>query len=211
MKRKPKNALELGSEVIKLLLPHRQPFAMVDGVTTYTREPALLTAQRHISANEPVFAGHFPNVALWPGAYTIEGLAQTVQLLIVIASLQDALAERGEDPALVLDALRNVHRGYRLQPGYRPERGGADDADGADSGASLRAWLRPVHGQVALLAAVDVKLSQPVFAGQRLDYQAELTHRFQNMMRCDVIARVDGQTVARGTMTGATGFRVPAP
>jgi hypothetical protein len=50
---------------------------------------------------------------------------------------------------------------------------------------------------------VDVKLLQPVFAGQRLDYRATLAGEFGDMVRTAVEASVAGTVVARGTMTGA--------
>ena len=72
--------IALSEDVIRRLLPHRPPLLLVDEVTGVSREPPSVRAVKHISREEPVFAGHFPNAPLWTGAYTIEGLAQTCML-----------------------------------------------------------------------------------------------------------------------------------
>lgn len=191
MNRKQPNALQLGPDVVKLLLPHRQPLLMVDRIESYTRTPrATLQASRYISVNEPVFAGHFPNLSLWPGVYTIEGLGQSCNLLLVLAGLQEAWAARGASADEPLELLRNLELGYRLQPGFRPELAGV-----------LEEVFRNPADRMGFAAAVDVKFLQPVFAGQRLDYRVTQTHVVDNMVRFDVEAQVEGRPVARGTMT----------
>jgi len=53
-----------------------------------------------------------------------------------------------------------------------------------------------------------VKLLAPVFAGSELRYLAVLTHQVDTLARFDVTADVDGQPVARGTLTGALGAAI---
>ena len=74
--------LTLGPQDVERLIPHRQPLLLVDGVEAIATEPPALKAFKHIAITEPVFAGHFPEEPLWPGAYCIEGLAQTCALLV---------------------------------------------------------------------------------------------------------------------------------
>jgi hypothetical protein len=57
-------------------------------------------------------------------------------------------------------------------------------------------------------SAVEVKLLQPVFGGQRLDYRVTLTHEIDKMERFDVEALVDEVPVARGVMTATRGFEL---
>src|SRR5262245_17504163 len=153
--------LALGPDVVTRLLPHRRPFLMVDSIEGYARAPRpTLCAARMISANEPVFEGHFPGLHLWPGVYTIEGMGQSSNLLHIVWMLQRGWEEGGDDPADVLAALRNLELGYQLSPGYRPEVSARLLAVLADPGLPSR---------MGMSAAVDVKLLHPVFAGQRLD------------------------------------------
>jgi 3-hydroxyacyl-[acyl-carrier-protein] dehydratase len=178
-----------GSEVIQLLIPHRAPFLMVDAVDAI--EPGdrpTLRACRHISANEPVFAGHFPELHIWPGVLTIEGLGQSCLLLSILVGLDSE----------TLAALENLHRGYRLHGGYRPNA----------PRPTLDA-LGPASARMGFGAAIDVKLVAPVFAGQRLDYRVMRTHTFDQLSRFDVEASVDGRPVAQGTMSGKGGILVP--
>src|SRR5690606_29174491 len=65
--------LELGPDVIERLIPHRRPLIMVDRVRGFELgERPTLWATRNVSANEPVFDGHFPGLHIWPGIYTQE-------------------------------------------------------------------------------------------------------------------------------------------
>jgi len=185
-----KPTLDLGPDVVRRLLPHRRPFLLVDRVTGFSDRPRpTLHAQRYISQNEPIFEGHFPDLALWPGVYTIEGLGQAVNILVVITAIRDAVAEQGGDPEQVLEALSHLQRGYRLTPGYDP-----------DDGPDLLKRLPAPRNLIGMAAHVDVRLVAPVFAGSRLDYEVSITAELDALVHCEVEARVDGQTVARGRL-----------
>jgi len=193
--------LNLGPDVICHLLPHRRPFLMVDRVVAYTPgDRPTLTASKYISANEPVFEGHFPGLALWPGAYTVEGMGQTGNLLQVLHNLLLGVKKAGKDPAEVLVALRNMELGATFSPGYRP----------LTSAWMLELLASPdFPSRTGLIAAVNVKLLAPVFAGQRLDYQVTLTHVVDGSHRWEVEANVDGQLAAKGTLTSTSNLPVP--
>ncbi len=67
-------------EIMKIL-PHRQPFLLVDGVEEVGED--YIVAFKNISISDPVFGGHFPNYPIYPGVLIIEGLAQTAGLLLL--------------------------------------------------------------------------------------------------------------------------------
>ena len=71
---------EMLSEEIKLFLPHRYPFLLVDRVLECSPGESL-TAIKNVSVNEPFFQGHFPQKAVMPGVLIIEALAQATGLL----------------------------------------------------------------------------------------------------------------------------------
>jgi 3-hydroxyacyl-[acyl-carrier-protein] dehydratase len=201
MKPPSPHALILGTDVIQRLIPHRRPFLMVDGVTEYERGATpRLRATRSISANEDVFAGHFPGLHLWPGVYTIEGLSQATLILQVITHLEEAHAARGGDRDDILRALRNLELGYTLRPGFAPERS-----------ALLTDLARAEPPPLGMTGAVEIKLEEPVFAGQTLTYEVTRTHTIDRLARFDARATVSTKTIARGTLTGVlTSFPLPA-
>jgi beta-hydroxyacyl-ACP dehydratase FabZ len=60
---------------IMTILPHRYPLLLIDRILEL--EPLKYArGYKNITANEPVFAGHFPGNPLLPGIYMIEALAQ---------------------------------------------------------------------------------------------------------------------------------------
>ena len=64
------------------ILPHRQPFLLIDTVEEI--EPGVrAVATKCVSYNEPYFQGHFPNEPVMPGVLIIEALAQTGAVAIL--------------------------------------------------------------------------------------------------------------------------------
>ena len=68
--------MQLNSDEIEKLLPHRYPFLLVARITE--GEPGKLAVGRKcVTANEPFFQGHFPGRKIMPGVLILEALAQT--------------------------------------------------------------------------------------------------------------------------------------
>lgn len=198
-----KKKLVLGPEVVQLLIPHRRPLLMVDGILAYQRGPQpVLWTKRMVSANEAVFDGHFPEMHLWPGIYTQEGMGQSTLLLQIISFLQVQWEQRGNDPEEILTGLRNLEMKYRMNPGYRVE-----------NSACLETLAKEGKPMPGMSGSVDLRFVQPVFAGQCLEFMVTLTHRVEGISRFEVEATVEGKVVAKGRMTGAvkTPFFAPLP
>lgn len=66
-------------EIIKYL-PHRYPFLMIDRVLSFEKDTRL-TALKNVTANEPIFSGHFPQAPIFPGVLILEAMAQASALL----------------------------------------------------------------------------------------------------------------------------------
>lgn len=67
--------MELNSNQIAELLPHRYPFALVDRITA--GEPGQWAKGiKCVSVNEQFFCGHFPQEHVMPGVLILEAMAQ---------------------------------------------------------------------------------------------------------------------------------------
>lgn len=61
---------------IEALLPHRDPFLLVDRVTMLDSERGIVIARYDLAAAREIFAGHFPSRPVYPGALQIETVGQ---------------------------------------------------------------------------------------------------------------------------------------
>ena len=67
--------MELNSNQIADILPHRYPFALVDRITDM-ESGKWAKGIKCVSINEPFFCGHFPQEHVMPGVLMLEALAQ---------------------------------------------------------------------------------------------------------------------------------------
>lgn len=74
--------MELNSNQIQEILPHRYPFQLVDRITDF--EPGKWAkGVKCVSVNEMQFLGHFPTQHVMPGVLVIEALAQVGAIAIL--------------------------------------------------------------------------------------------------------------------------------
>ncbi|MBO4698219.1 3-hydroxyacyl-ACP dehydratase FabZ [bacterium] len=65
----------LSTEEIKNIIPHREPFLLVDGVEV-TEAGKSAKGFKKLTGNEDFFKGHFPDEPVMPGVLIIESMAQ---------------------------------------------------------------------------------------------------------------------------------------
>lgn len=74
--------MELDSNQIREIIPHRYPMQLVDKITDM--EPGVWAEGiKCVSVNEPFFQGHFPEAHVMPGVLIVEALAQTGAVAIL--------------------------------------------------------------------------------------------------------------------------------
>ncbi|MGH2623547.1 MAG: 3-hydroxyacyl-ACP dehydratase FabZ, partial [Sphingobacterium sp.] len=63
------------------ILPHRQPFLMIDKILELSETHVV--GLKNVTMNEHLFMGHFPGAPLFPGVLQIEAMAQTGGILVL--------------------------------------------------------------------------------------------------------------------------------
>ena len=73
---------EIDRARIMQMIPHRDPFLMIDAVTDVVAGECA-TGVKNVLPNEYYFKGHFPTRPVMPGVLIIEAMAQTAAVLVV--------------------------------------------------------------------------------------------------------------------------------
>ena len=74
--------MELNSNEIMAVLPHRYPFLLVDRITA-GESGKWAQGRKCVTAGEPFFCGHFPAYHVMPGVLILEALAQVGAVAIL--------------------------------------------------------------------------------------------------------------------------------
>lgn len=96
------HGVSLGRGAIERLLPHRDPFLLVDGIDAVDLSGATIAGRRHVAPDDPVFRGHFPDDPIYPGVLQVEAMAQVG--LCLFGLLKTGLA----DPDAAAQGVRAI-------------------------------------------------------------------------------------------------------
>lgn len=74
--------MQLNSNEIQQIIPHRYPFLLVDKIVDY-KTGEWAKGIKCVTANEMHFCGHFPDQHIMPGVLIVEALAQVGAVAIM--------------------------------------------------------------------------------------------------------------------------------
>lgn len=171
----------LDAAAVERLLPHRPPYRLLDAVLAYAREPQpALRAVRRAAPADPWLAGHFPGLAVVPGAILLEGMAQAAAVLRALGALDRLAAARGVELFASFGDL-------------------ADEVGRAETLGVL--GVLNVPGMLGVLAAANVRFRAPAFPDQPIGYEVTFVRELGDVWRCAAAATQGGAVVASGDVT----------
>lgn len=101
--------MELNSNQIQEILPHRYPFALVDRILDY--EPGKWAKGiKCVSVNEMQFMGHFPQKHVMPGVLVIEALSQ-------VGAISILTQEENRGKLVFFGGIKNARFRRQIVPG----------------------------------------------------------------------------------------------
>lgn len=101
--------MELNSNQIQEILPHRYPFLLVDKITDM-EAGKWAKGIKCVTANEMHFLGHFPGKHVMPGVLIMEALAQTGAVAILSEP-------ENKGKLVVFGGIKNCRFKYQVVPG----------------------------------------------------------------------------------------------
>ena len=91
---------------VRRLLPQSYPFVFIDRVLDLVPFESI-ECLKNVSGNEPYFAGHFPEMAIMPGALMMEACAQASILLFRMSGPGEAMLQEDATGVFVVGTSRS--------------------------------------------------------------------------------------------------------
>jgi len=101
--------MELNSNEIQKIIPHRYPFLLVDKITACTPGESA-TGIKCVTVNEQFFCGHFPDYHVMPGVLIIEALAQ-------VGAVAALTKEENKGKIAFFAGIKNARFKQQVRPG----------------------------------------------------------------------------------------------
>ncbi len=84
------DAVDLGRPELEKVLPHREPFLLLDRMTAINFERLEAVGTRYIAPADPILRGHFPETPVYPGVLQLEIIGQLGLCLFGLAAARSA-------------------------------------------------------------------------------------------------------------------------
>ena len=107
-------AMNYGPESIHTIIPHRPPLRLVDRLTGYDPDQGYMSGELFLDPKDPVFAGHFPEVPLFPGNLSVEAIGQLGLCMYYVVAKDRT--DIGSDATPVPARATRIASAYFLEP-----------------------------------------------------------------------------------------------
>ena len=178
--------------LIKILLPHRFPFLMVDTITFYRggKDPSL-HANFALTDREPLYYSKDEADDHWPSIYIIEGLGQSCNLLIIISAMEKGLVEAGLKFNSMDDVLKRLMN---------------NDSDEITSilKSTMEQRLIEPYSSVGFLGSAEMEITGYARQGQVVSYEIQQNQAFGSLYYSTVRAYTNHNLIASGTLVSAS-------
>jgi 3-hydroxyacyl-[acyl-carrier-protein] dehydratase len=88
------NSCDLSRAELEMVLPHRDPFLLLDRVIAINVDLLEAVGSRHIDKMDPILRGHFPETPVYPGVLQLEIIGQLGLCLLDVTANRAAAGQR---------------------------------------------------------------------------------------------------------------------
>ena len=104
---------------IDKIIPHRAPFALIHTISAINLAEGIIETSSFVDPNDPIFAGHFPGMPVYPGVMQIESMGQAGLCMAYFLKNNTTQISAGSIPVKGLfTRVHNAGFNKSVLPGY---------------------------------------------------------------------------------------------
>lgn len=142
--------MKMNREEIKAVIPHRDPMLLVDTVEELEPGTSAVTTF-YVNPDREIFKGHFPDDPVFPGVYSVECMAQAVDIAMMCAPRY-----AGKTPLFL--GINHVRFKKKILPGDTLESHVTLISERAEKGIVTCGTEAYVNGELAVTGEITVAM-----------------------------------------------------